>query len=457
MNEIIPWIEKTWESWALANDYQVQKIFVEEAGLKLTSHSLLSSDLVVITSFTTTLARYFQIAKVQLGYDGRTIVYLHNQASIACWPYFEWGLGSGLTENDFFVGSCLRDKLALEKSLINAQIKIHPFSFDEYSLEVPPLKKNSTAHFVFIGRISPQKNLHTALWAFSLLKTKHPEISWKFELFGKEDHLGSPLMGIENNNYLDFLLALTQELGLTEEVIFRGFVDRQKIQKEMSTHQCIFLAPSLHSDENFGMAAFRCLSLGHQAVLSNWGGHSDYETYFPQQLTLVPVSKSKNGPFVDVSDLVHGLHMACLTGSEVKHKNPDYYLDSTIKKSFSEMAFAPKKSSSLLQRTSFAQAIHLQWRHYFTEEKKTKTAEELKGGRIFESFEDPTSWPLFEAYGMNQDFKSASKTENLQLAPWVKIIEGKYRVLDPMKGEKNYSLDQNLEELGLAVNPSSLT
>ncbi len=445
MNEIIPWIERLWLKFGKSRGYEVSVVSIDGKEPSELFPELFTSDLVVVTSFTTPMARLLYLAKGRLGMPLRIIFYLHNQATIGCWPLYEWKLGEVLDTADKFIGSCSRDKDSMDACFENASTIIHPFSLDEYSLTVSPPPANELAHFVFIGRVSPQKNLHTAIWAFHLLKVDFPELKWKLEIFGGEDHYGSPLMGIGCDTYRDYLEKLIDKLGLKSEIAFRGFMDRELIQKEMETHRRIFLAPSLHSDENFGMAAFRSLSQGHKAVLSDWGGHGDYRHYFPENLFLVPVREGSLGPFIDVSDLTSALKAAA-DEQRVHSRNSQYYDPENIFKVLDQLTVKPDFAPVKLRRTSLGKRIHEKREIFYQEEQaeKSGTDEPIRGCRIFSDFRDEDAKSMFRAYGM----KSAPKDHSAPLirAPWIIRGEDHLIIDDPMKGTIQVKLPTKLSE-----------
>src|SRR5581483_11473012 len=157
--------------------------------------------------------------------------------------------------------------------------------------------------FVYVGRISEQKNLHNLLHALSILREREPNLRWTLEVYGKPDRWGSPNMGFRMKNYLGFLRRLSRALGIDDRVRWRGFVRRERLDPLIARRPHVFVSARLHSDEDFGVAALKSLCAGQPAVLSAWGGHLDLRRRFPGQVRLVPVYRSGIGPFVDVGRL----------------------------------------------------------------------------------------------------------------------------------------------------------
>src|SRR5205085_8364114 len=130
-----------------------------------------------------------------------------------------------MNENDTFIGTCKRDIETMKLNFMNAHTEIIPFSLTSLPQQRVPKKFNgSKRKLTFIGRISAQKNLHTLLWAMSFLKERGVSDNWELHIFGQDDEMGSPLMGLPQIGYKEFLEDLINKFNLTGQVIFRGFV-----------------------------------------------------------------------------------------------------------------------------------------------------------------------------------------------------------------------------------------
>ena len=158
----------------------------------------------------------------------------------------------------------------------------------------PSPKAQKRKRFIYVGRISEQKHLDALLYAYKLLETKHPEETFELEVHGYEDRLGSPEFGIPPIPYLRFLKKLAKRTGV-RNIKWMGFSTQSKLNKNILSRPHIFISPSLHIGENFGMAAYRSLLLGNPAVLSHWGGHRDLKTLFNNSVHTVPVRESRGG------------------------------------------------------------------------------------------------------------------------------------------------------------------
>lgn len=447
MTEIIPWIEQIWVQWAKKNEVPVHVINVDELSLGPALKVLMNAELMVVTCFNLRVARFLTKIRTDFSIDVKMAFYLHNQATIGCWPLLNWKLLSVMTENDTFIGTCQRDAGAMKLNFHNAHTEIIPFSLNELPERAPRHFKNSKRKFAYIGRISAQKNLHTLIWAFSQLLHE----DWEFHLFGSDDELGSPLMGLPQIQYKEYLEELIADFNLTQKIHLRGFVPREEIEKEMKDEKWIFVSPSLHGDENFGMAAFRCLVNGHLAVLSDWGGHSDFLKHFKTQSHGVRVYQGDYGPWLDVGELAVILEQAARNNegfdTSLAHYENDILFEKMDKvwnssRSAKEI-FPTPLATDLLKRRAF----YVEIQEKLILQNKMKLKEESRWSQIFENYADPTAHLFHRAYGM-ENLKLIPKGGEIIRAPWVKKAEP-CTIVDPHRGEWTF---EDKDDLFLAEN-----
>src|SRR5262249_47600709 len=141
---------------------------------------------------------------------------------------------------------------------------------------------------------------------------------FSLEVFGGEDGLGSPNMGISSIGYGERVRSLSQRLRLDEIIRFHGHTKRETIAERLGGARHVFVSASVQSDEDFGMAAFRYLCGGNQAVLTDWGGHAVLRTNFGAAVESVPVHAAVSGPWVEPNALACGLERAV-------QAYPDFY------------------------------------------------------------------------------------------------------------------------------------
>lgn len=390
MQEIIPMIEYTWESYCRHKNHSLKFIDVDTSDPILNIRDLLKSDLIVITCFNLKIARYVKIIREKLQIDTQIFFYLHGLATIAMWPLERFGIIQFLNSNDLFIATCEGDIRSMKISFKNARTAKIAFTI----IEPPPNTKikNTTLPFIYIGRISPQKNLNLIIKAYSKLQksiqNKHPLI-----FYGKEDNLGYPNLGITETNYLKKLKFLIKKLNIEEHCQFMGFIERERIQ-EIHGSNYVFISPSTHSDENFGMAAFRSLRSGVTCILSDWGGHKEFKSEYSEQILFLKARLSNSGPSIDIDEISKAMIKAISQANELLPKVSSYFnLQNIYFLLEKEINRNVLKKGSIIP-TTLALEIFKQQREF---EKNNEIQ------RCFKSFTDPAFIELFKAYS-GEDF-----------------------------------------------------
>lgn len=429
MQEIIPSIVHNWECLN-SKEHSVEVLNVDNLDIKKDSSKFLKAEVLVVTAFNLDIHKALKFANEVFHFEGRTYFYLHNFSTIACWPLKKWDILKYLKTSDIFVSSCSRDQKICENLFPENTCLNIPFLLEQ---KIEEKKAEKDGPFVFIGRISEQKNLHNLLVAYSKY-LKKSDTKRKLVFFGKEDNLGSPNMGKKSGNYLELLENTVKDLGIERLVEFRGFVERTKIYSELSDQDYIFVSPSIHSDENFGMAAFKSLCDGRRTLLSNWGGHAEYLSFFEGQLVLLDVDSSSRGPVITVENICEGLKQVEKQKSELPLL-PDYFKEKNILKILmksleSENASKPIVVSNLVQDV------------FKNRESLLREGEENTSTKIFKSYKDPLCEVFFKAYGM-KDFRETTvyKKSHYRANPWCKIEGSQIVIKDPHLGASKHKLE----------------
>lgn len=435
MQEIIPSIENLWLGLN-SSEITVERICVDDLNLKEHIPRFLAADKFVVTAFNLKIVRAFEVIKKVLNHSGQTFFYVHNMATIGCWPLNFWKFSDLLTTNDVFVVSCKRDISSLKSNYENCRSILTPFTYTDHVANTKKIKveKDEDADFVFVGRVSAQKNLHSLIWGFSHFIKKN-KTSSKLIIYGKEDDLGSPNMGMDCANYMDHLKALVTKLELTERVIFKGFVAREVISEDLARKDHIMVSPSLHSDENFGMAAFKYLISGKRCILSDWGGHSDYISSFSDQLELIAVKDSDLGPVVSAMDINRAMENISSKNNYEPHFPVQYSLESIHETLLSALAYEQEASKLIIH--SHSKGI------LDKQEEYASSTENKFNERIFEDYKDLLSKEFFSHYGMIERSREELFDRNLyQLAPWLEIKKSTLVGHDFHKGAISVELDK---------------
>lgn len=435
MQEIITWIEEIWIKWSISRSVEYKWINVDETSFKDIAKECLHSDKIIVTCFNLKIASVLSGVRGKLSINTPWIFYLHGLASFGCWPLYRWNVGELLNSNDIFIGSCKRDLSQVRVVFPEIKTFIIPFSLP-LPIKISAKVKAQIKKFAFIGRISSQKNLHAILTAASLLKD-----NYELHFFGKEDFYGSPLMGRRDENYLNFLKELTERYSITDKVFFHGFMDRMDIESMMNSEEWTFIAPSMHSDENFGMAAFRCLLNGHRAILSDWGGHADYPEHFPEQVDLLKVYHSPIGPWISINELSEAMSKPLSVFESFPP--PTYYAEESIHKTFDEVLSFNQNNTSPIQVNPILETLLSRREKYLLDSSSPD------GSRLYEDYSDPLKDPFFNAYAggewkKNEDF-------NKTLVPWVETSSLTIIINDPHRGHFKREKSANLlQQSGLS-------
>lgn len=388
MQEIIPHIVRCWE--LTKNDaHQVEVIDVDTTPLKSIAKQCWQAQNIVITCFNFQIVSTIRVLKKDMGIPARLIFHLHNQATIALWPLQEFGLLPLFTSNDLFVSSCTRDWDSLKKSIDCPKGGVVLFSLSEKELINETQNCPEENELYFAGRISRQKNLHSIIEALNILKQR--QVSIKFHIFGDEDFLGSPNMGMKDPSYKQELVQLVQKFNLHDSVIFHGKVDRCELYQSKLKSRKIFISPSAHSDENFGIAAFRSLCRGERLILSDWGGHTDYGQYFPSQIEYVDIIPNNESGLMCKAEQIAEAIIKSLPKTISPFPIPSQYFENNISEQYFQLLSTPNDISSPLKLTSLFSKI-MERRALF----KTHPT------KIFYDYHDPLAQELFKAYGLKQ-------------------------------------------------------
>jgi glycosyltransferase involved in cell wall biosynthesis len=434
MQEIIPLIERNWRGSRARGRHEVVCRDVDQYSISELMPELLSADNIVFTCFTVRLCRLGELLRKSFGVEARYIIYLHNQATILCWPFHVWGMGGQLREDDVFISTSTADAGTFRHSFERARALVIPFT-------VPGLKKaylvapsgRAEVPFVYAGRLSVQKNLHTLIYALRLMSDEHPRLRWRLQIYGKDDDLGSPNMGMPSSRYEESLRMQVRLLGLGDRVEFMGYQRRAQLHRNLFSRRHVAVSASLHSDENFGMAQFRSLCRGNPAVLTRWGGYADFGSQFGNRVRLAPVDETPRGPWVDPQQFARLLGAAArdyLAGGPTRVRVPSYYREDEISSRLRKLALEARAPGPPLELTRLAERI---LRRQAAFEKRRPGS-----GQIFESYADDAARVPFRGYLMSPPaFKKrlrAGQASRLFCPPWVALKSRFVRVDDPHRG-----------------------
>ena len=270
------------------------------------------------------------------------------------------------------------------------------------------------------------------MWILRTRDDRRADIT--LDVYGGEDGLGSPNMGVQFPDYGTYLKGLAESLGVADMVRWHGPQPRDWVFYNVHLEPHVFVSPTLHSDENFGSSVLASLVNGHQVVTTAWGGHRDFEQWFPQQLTLLPVRRSTRGPVLDPVLLADAIGQALERAATTVVKDAD--LD-PARAEFSESAATSRALAMLGRPDDDPVPLKTSATQQRVDEQRARF-----GGkrRIYTDYEDPIGQLLFEAYGMEEPVVFDEQASYV-LPPWVSHADQTVRVVDPHRGDQTFGVD----------------
>lgn len=353
MREVIPAIENCWQAAAPL----ARIINVDEEPLRDHLAFLLECDALIVVAFNETISRFIVNIRSNLNIQIPLVLHLYGHATLGCWPQQRFGTLENLNEGDAFIGTCEGDLKCMKHSFENAKTYNIPYPYFSLSEEWKSVKGEKVLSYV--GRISDQKNIDLLIKAYKQLVGINL-LAPPLYIFGSEDFLGSPNMGIPSTRCLEELVKLVDSLNLSKSVFFKGYFAREEIYKILGSEH-IFVSASTHSDENFGMAAMRSLAVGGKAVLSHWGGHQIFRSEHPDRVWTSKVFFENDRPVIDPYDFACRMNDA-LSSSDTHRQSSlsDYFMPDSVVNNFKKVLKELRYSKNKLVLTEISRRVHRQ-------------------------------------------------------------------------------------------------
>ena len=451
LQEIIPAIERVWSGIGRREREAVRTLCVplpSEIEQRLPDFAAKLTR-VVLTTVTPGTVKVALLLRSQLKVLAPMTVYVHGDSTEGFHAF--GALSDVLTEQDTFVVSCEAEAIATRRCFPRARVELIPFPLvDQFQVNSGEVRTNPTAaRLVYIGRLSEQKNLHTLLFALWLLRTSQdcPQ-GLTLDVYGGEDDLGSPNMGLKVPGYGTYLRQLAESLGLADVVTWHGPKSRDWLFYDVHLEPHVFVSSTLHSDENFGSSVLASLVNGHQVVTTAWGGHLGFEEWFPRQLTLVPVRQSTRGP------VVHPGLLANAILGVLGRRATAVVEDATLARGraeFSEGAVTTRTLEMLSRSDGEPVPLEKSPTHQHLDGNRAR----FGGGRkIYADYADPVAQIFFRAYGMGESL-TFEEHASYVLPPWVTHSDHVVRVVDPHRGYQDFDVDAEFADpLDVTMCPS---
>ncbi|MFG2894785.1 glycosyltransferase [Streptomyces sp. NPDC048248] len=443
LQEIIPAIERVWDRIGRSERKTVSTLCVPlPPEIEQRLHAGASRlERIVLTTVTPGTVKAALLLRSQMEEAAPMTLYLHGDGTDGFEAF--GAFADVLTERDTFVVTCEEEAATVRSCFPNAQVELIPFPLvDHFKVNSGKRRtKVEITRLAYVGRVSEQKNLHTLLFALWIMRTS---FAWAsavtLDVYGGEDDLGSPNMGLKHSNFGTYLRELAESLGLEDVVTWHGAKPRDWVFYDVHQEPHVLVSPTLHSDENFGSSVLASLVNGHQVVTTAWGGHNGFQEWFPQLLTLVPVHQSTMGPVVDPGSLARAILAAVERSSTVVveeaaiDRGRAAFSEGSVTARTMEMlrrsdhAPVPLKKSPILQHID-------EHRVLFGSARK-----------IYADYEDPVAQVFFKAYGMEKPLPFDERSCYV-LAPWVSYSDNVVRIVDPHRGHRSFNVDEKISTL----------
>ena len=386
----------------------------------------LQTDIFIINKISPVTAQFIKLVRT-LNPSAKMIFHAFELPSVYFAGTFLYGLEHFLYEEDLWLMSCEADLKLAKKSFENINALVLPLRIPDSFINSEVSSKLQDLYYV--GRISEQKNIHEMLMAIWLIRDELRSKKRKLKVIGYEDFLGLPNLRIPSIGYLEFLFRFSNILGINDLVEYHQAIPQGQIVSVISNG--VFISTSVHSDENFGLVAYRALNAGIPTILSKWGGHKDFEKYF-DEIEYVEVNSSEKVPHVNPYEIAKKILK--VWGGNTPRKTG--YVPGRISLALSE----PNK---LLRPTGLKIEIEKRLNNSFP---WTLRKWPLYG-KIFSSFSDKKYRLAMTLYGAEARHKS--QPQDYALSPLVKLTEKEITVADCSTGKLKYARKEDSKNIQL--------
>ncbi len=231
-------------------------------------------------------------------------------------------------EVDFVVASD-RQKHLIDKFLPEkTRSHVCPFPVDKHEFSFNPALRtlqrkewgitDNDMAFIFTGRLSLQKRIHTLIQAFAdLIENTKSENAHLF-LYGNPDSVGDQFVGkweIEGQ-YFRKINRIYKSLDpdIQKKIHFMGNVPNLEL-KAVYQGADMLVNLSVHNDEDYGMSVAEAQCSGLPSILTNWGGLASFEHKdLPDATRFVEVKIGRSSKVISYGSVVEALEIALKNG-----------------------------------------------------------------------------------------------------------------------------------------------
>jgi glycosyltransferase involved in cell wall biosynthesis len=265
-----------------------------------------------------------------------------------------------------FIVASERQKILIDKFLPeDNKTIVCPFPVDESEFNYQPSLRNNQRKiwgvkekdfvFVFSGRLSRQKRIHTLIRAFDEFLTRTGAENAYLFFYGSSDHIGDTFIGkweVEGE-YFRKINRLFHEISKKNQskIRFMGSVPNTELRAIYQAADSL-VNLSVHNDEDFGMSVAEAQCSGLPSILTDWGGlASFYHSDLPQATSFIDVSIGERNKLISYSQTVNALEKSF---KSVPFKDRHKLSDLALKKFGVQAASEIIKSIMSLDAPSFS-------------------------------------------------------------------------------------------------------
>jgi glycosyltransferase involved in cell wall biosynthesis len=223
----------------------------------------------------------------------------------------------------FFVSASKRHKTFISQFVASQSLGLCPFPVDqEYFFpnladrvqrrKTLGLTENSKL-FIYAGRISLQKNILSLCAVMEQVMLSNSAVH--FAIAGRFDDHDAPYFGIKLSHlsYQTHCAKAFENLKTQfgDRFHYLGSLDQESL-RSLYRAADTYISLSTFQDEDFGMAPIEALFCGAQAILTDWGGYSDFQG---PDVVHLPVALDKTNQFNHRSAIEAVLQQASLNFS----------------------------------------------------------------------------------------------------------------------------------------------
>lgn len=237
--------------------------------------------------------------------------------------YPEWFKLSKLLvkQNVEFICASQAQSHLINKYLINSHSHTCPFPVDEKEFFYRPNLRfeqrkawglgSDDIAYVFTGRLSRQKRIHSLLVTFSQFLIETNTSNAHLYLYGFPDHIGDSFLGKweTEGEYFRKINRIYKALPESHQskIHFMGGVPNKELHSVYQGADYL-VNISVHNDEDYGMSVAEALCSGLPTILTEWGGLSSFRVKGMEDATrFIPVKIGFRQKIVDKRTFINQL------------------------------------------------------------------------------------------------------------------------------------------------------